>query len=166
MGRAGLLHIVKSLTLADRESLLGLTPDLNDAPITTAAEIQVLMTHLTSQEFVSSDTTELDLTAIVLKLQRNSLSAAVTAIVTPAMPVAKLVSKFVTSMPDPAFSQGIATELARKYAELAVPADDPDAIFGNLIEYVLGEHSLKPKFFWAAAGIVTHYFELCDVFQH
>lgn len=164
-GRAGLWDIVKKLSLADREALLGIVPDLNDAPITTAAEIQVLMKHLGRHDLVMSDTVDLDLTAIAEKLHRNRLSDAVTSMVKPAMPVAKLVREFVTSMPDPTFSQAIAVDLAGKYTDVATSADDPDVIFGSLIDYVLGEHRPEPRFFWAAAGIVTHYFELCDIFE-
>jgi len=163
MNPAGLWDIVKALSLADREALLGCVPDLNDAPTTTAVEIQSLMHFLGIHGFVQSDTTNLDLTAIAEKLQRNRLSAAITATVTIAMPVAKLVREFVTSMPNPDFSQSIAVDLAGKYTEFAALTDDPDVIFSNLVEYVLGEHHLK--FYWAAAGIVTHYFELCDVFE-
>jgi hypothetical protein len=165
MGRAGLWDVFKRLPLADREALLGAVPDIADAPTTTAAEIQVLMKHLGRLDAVMSDTADLDLTAIAEKLRRNRLSDAVTSLVKPALPVAKLVEKFVTSMPDPGFSRVVAAELAERYNELAASADGSDAIFGGLIEYVLGEHRLDPKFFWAAVGIVTHYFELCDVFE-
>ncbi len=165
MGRAGLWSVVKGLSLADREALLGVVPDLADVPTTTAAEIQVLMKHLGRPGAVESDTADLDLTAIAEKLRRNRLSDAVTSWVKPALPVAKLVERFVTSMPDPDFSQVVAAELAARYTELAGSADDPDAIFGGLIKYVLGEHYLDPRFFWAAVGIVTYYFELCDVFE-
>jgi len=165
IGPAGLWDIVQKLSLADREALLGVVPDLNDVPTTTAAEIQVLMTHLGSHSTVFSGPVDLDLTAIVEKLQRNRLSAAVSAIIKPAIPVARLVGKFVTSMPEPAFSEAIAMDLARRYNELAASADEPDVIFGNLIEYVLGDHRPEPRLFWAAAGIVTHYFELCDLFE-
>ncbi len=165
MGPAGLWDVVKRLSLADREALLGIVPDLADAPTTTAAEIQVLMKHLGRLDTVISDTADLDLTAIAEKLRRNRLSDAVTSLVTPAVPVARLVGKFVTSMPDPGFSQVVAAELAGKYTELADSMDDSDKIFGGLIDYVLGEHRLEPKLFWAAVGIVTHYFELCDVFE-
>ena len=165
MGRAGLWDVVKRLSLADREALLGIVPDLADAPMTTAAEIQVLMKHLGRLGAVMSDTADLDLTAIAEKLRKNRLSDAVTSLVRPALPLAKLVEKFVTSMPDPGFSQVIAAELAGRYNELAASADGSDVIFFGLIEYVLGEHRLEPKFFWAAVGIVTHYFELCDVFE-
>jgi hypothetical protein len=85
--------------------------------------------------------------------------------VRPAIPVVKLGREFVTSMPDPGFSQAIAVDLAGRYTALAASTNDPDVIFGSLVEYVSGEHRLEPRFFWAAAGIVTHYFELCDIFE-
>lgn len=165
LGRAGLWDIIKPLSLADREALLGIVPDLKDAPMTTAAEIQVLMKHLVKHGAVASDDDRFDLTAIAEKLVRNRLSDAVTNMLKPALPVARLVREFVTSMPDPGFSQLVALDLANRYTELASSTDDPDAIFGSLVKYVLGDHGLQPKFFWAAAGIVTHYFELCEVFE-
>jgi len=165
MGRAGLWDIVKGLSLADRESLLGIVPDLSAAPMTTAIEIQVLMKHFGQQAPAMVDAGDLDLTAIAEKLQRNHLSEAVTSMVKPSVPVARLVHKFVTGMPEPGFSQAIAFELAEKYKEFAASTDDPDGIFGRIIEYVLADHRLEPKFFWAAAGIVTYYFELCDIFE-
>jgi hypothetical protein len=164
MSRAGLWDIVKSLPLRERVSLLGPVPELTAVPATTAVEIQVLMKHL-GRQTATIDDPNFDLTAIAEKLQRNRLSAAVTNTVRPAVPVAKLVREYVTSMPAPDFSQAIATDLASKYREIAGTSDDPDVIFGILVEYVSGEHRVDPKFFWAAAGIVTHYFELCEVFE-
>jgi hypothetical protein len=165
IGRAGLWDVVKKLPLGDREALLGAVPDMADAPTTTAAEIQVLMKHLGRLGAVTSDTADLDLTAIAEKLRRNRLSDAVASLVRHSLPVAKLVERFVTSMPDPGFSQAVAAELAGRYKELAASTDGSDVIFFGLIEYTLGEHRLDPKLFWAAVGIVTHCFELCDVFE-
>ncbi len=165
IGRDGLWRIVRDLALADREALLGVVPSQTDAPMTTAAEIQVLVKHLGCRGTASSDTVDLNLTAISEKLQRNRLSEAVTSMVRPAMPVARLVREFVTSMPDPGFSQTIAADLARRYRELAASTDDPDKIFGGLVEYVSGEHRAEPRYFWAAAGIIVHYFELCEIFE-
>ena len=165
MGRAGLWRIVRDLSPTDRDSLLGIVPDLSAAPITTAVEIQVLMNYLGRQTPTTEETATFDLTPIAEKLQRNRLSEAVTNMVMPSVPVARLVHKFVTGMPDPGFSQTIAFDLAGRYKELAASTDDPDVIFGSIIEYVLGEHHLEPKFFWAAVGIVTYYFELCDIFE-
>ncbi len=165
IGRAGLWDIVKDLPLADRQGLLGIVPGLSVAQVTTAIEIQILMKYLGRQTPIAEDPTNFDLTAIAEKLQRNRLSEAVTNMVMPSVPVAKLVHKFVTGMPDPGFSQTIASDLAAKYKELAASTDDPDVIFGSIVEYVLGEHHLEPRFFWAAVGIVTYYFELCDIFE-
>jgi hypothetical protein len=165
LGRVGLWKIVRALALADREALLGVVPNPTDAPMTTAAEIQVLMKHLGRIGPVVSDTGDLNLTAIAEKRQRNRLSESVANMVRPAMPVARLVREFVTSMPDPDFAQAIAIDLAGRYSALASAVDNPDVIFGSLVEYVLGEYRLEPRFFWAAAGIVAHYFELCDVFE-
>jgi hypothetical protein len=165
IGREGLWDIVRTLPVSDRESLLGVAPDLNDVPRTTAAEIQVLMKHLSSHRSMASNVSDLDLTAIAEKLKRNNLSAVVSKTVMPAVPIAKLVREYVTSMPDPAFSQAIADVLAAKYAELAGSGADADVIFGNLVEYAQGDRLGDLKFFWAAAGIVTHYFELCDIFE-
>lgn len=165
MGRDRLWQIVKGLSLADRQSLLGVVPDLNAAPITTAAEIQVLMNYLGKQVLSAVDASDLGLTAIAEKLRRNRLSEAVTNLVKPSLPVARLVHKFVTGMPDPGFTEAIALQLAGQYKEFAASTDDSDVIFGSIIEYVMGEHNLEPKFFWAAAGIVTYYFELCDIFE-
>jgi hypothetical protein len=165
IGRAGLWDIVKGLSLNDREALLGIVPDLRDVPMTTAAEIQVLMKHLVKSGTVASEDDSFDLTAITDKLARNRLSVAVTNMIKPALPVARLVREYVTSMPDPGFSQVVALDLASHYAEIAPSTNDSDVIFGSLVKYVLGDHDSEPKFFWAAAGIVTHYFELCDVFE-
>ena len=123
------------------------------------------MKHLGKQTAGLPQDTSFDLTAISDKLARNRLSAAVTNTVRPAMPVARLVRDYVTRMPDPSFSEFIAIDLASKYRELAESVNDPDVIFGSLVDYVLGEQRVDPKFFWAAAGIVAHYFELCDVFE-
>jgi hypothetical protein len=165
MGRAGLWDIVKELPLPDRQALLGPVPALSMATTTTAAEIQVLMTYLGRQMSVANDTEGFDLTAIAEKLRRNRLSEAVTNMVMPSVPVANLVRKYVTGMPDPGFSHAIAFQLGEEYGKLAASTDDPDVIFGSVVEYVLGEHRLEPKFFWAAVGIVTYYFELCDIFE-
>lgn len=165
MGREGLWEIVRSLEEADRVALLGVVPEIADAPQTTAAEIQVLMRHLGKHTAQLTLEADLDLTAIGEKLSRNGLSGAVDRTVRPAVPVAKLVRDYVTHMPDPAFSEAVALDLAGRYREFASASEDADVVFGRLVDYVLGEQRTDPKFYWAAAGIVTHYFELCEIFE-
>ena len=166
MGREGLWRIVKQLPLADRIAILGPVPDPSDAAMTTAFEVQVLMKHLGKQTASLPDDPSFDLTAISEKLRRNGLSEAVTNMVRPAMPVARLVQDYVTMMPDPRFSESVAVDLAARYKELTDSSDVPDVVFGSLVNYVLGDRRDDPKFIWVAAGIFAHYFELCDVFEH
>lgn len=165
MGPEGLWKVVRGLPLSDRESMLGVVPSLSAAVSTTAAEIQVLMWHLGEQGPPAAETADLDLTAIAQKLERNHLSSAVSGIVMPSVPVARLVRKFVDGMPEPSFSEAIASALAKKYEEISASTEDPDTIFGGILEYVRGDHRESPKLFWAAAGIVSYYFELCDIFE-
>lgn len=165
MGREGLWQIVKQLSMEDRVAILGPVPELSAVPVTTAAEIQVLMKHLGKKTASLPEDPTFDLTAIAEKLAKNRLSAAVAMTVRPAMPVARLVRQFVTSMPDPDFSESIASDLASKYRELAETTHDPDVVFASLVDYVVGDRRLDPKFFWAATGIVAHYFELCELFE-
>jgi hypothetical protein len=40
----------------------------------------------------------------------------------------------------------------------------PDEVFGELVE--IARHGNKSSLgYWAAVGIITHYFELCDIFD-
>lgn len=165
MGRQGLWLIVSQLPLLDRIAILGPVPALSDVPATTAAEIQVLLRHLDRQTGILPDPSDFDLTAISEKLTRNRLSGFVTMTLRPALPVAHLVREYVTRTPDPGFSQSIASDLASRYRQLSELTDNPDVIFSGLIDYVQGGLRTDLKFFWAAAGIVAHYFELCDVFE-
>jgi hypothetical protein len=164
MGPEGLWKLVGKLSLHDRISLFGAVPEISSATETTAVEIQMLLNHLSASPLVSLEENDLALTAIADKLQRNRLSIALTAMLKPAIPVAKLVGKFVTGMPDPNFSRIIAARLAEKYNELTASVSDPDAIFAGLVDYLLAG-PLNGRLYWAAMGIVAYYFELCDIFE-
>ena len=85
--------------------------------------------------------------------------------VMPSVPVANLVPSTFRECLTQAYSHGITLKLQKYSRSFAASAGDPDVIFGSVVEYVLGEHRLEPKFFWAAVGIVTYYFELCDIFE-
>ncbi|MFC1834496.1 hypothetical protein ACFL2Q_07155 [Thermodesulfobacteriota bacterium] len=43
--------------------------------------------------------------------------------------------------------------------------DSPDQIFRGLVDYVSRGRAHDGKVLGAATGIVTHYFELCDIFE-
>jgi hypothetical protein len=42
---------------------------------------------------------------------------------------------------------------------------EADAIYVGLVEYVIGDATKTQELFWAAAGIVTYYFQICDIFE-
>src|SRR5581483_4253724 len=129
----------------------------------TAAEIKTLLTFLTARE-LTVDSANFDLTDIAEKLRKNGFSPSVRAFVMPAIPVARMVQDYLTRHPDPDYSSRAAQALVEEYQKLTGPdgINDPDEVFWKLVHYT-ASHDLKdhPKKFWAAVGIVSHYFELC-----
>jgi hypothetical protein len=165
--RQRLWTIVKALSVEIRSELLGAPPQLGAPPDATPAEIKVLLNFLTGQPLkVNDDSVVFDLTDIAEKLQKNGLSDSVRAVVTPAVPVARMVQDYITRHPDPDYSSRAAQALVAKYQELvAAGIADSDQIFWNLLNYTAGDDLREPKRFWASAGIVSYYFELCDIFE-
>ena len=86
-------------------------------------------------------------------------------LVTPAIPVARLVSNYVARHPDADFSTHVADALAAEYRNLASQSIEPDEIFWKLLSFTAGGSPTETKTFWAALGIVGYYFELCDIFE-
>lgn len=162
--RERLWKVVKQLGLSDRESILGLVPRVTEVTKTTSAEIETLLNHLCRQTF-EHEITGLDITPIAEKLSRNNLSASVTAIVKPAVPVARLVCKYVTKHPDPYFGPSISHELHGRYTAIAGSGVSPDSIFFQLLQFVQKGNGEGLQAFWAGAGILTYFFELCDIFE-
>jgi len=138
-------------------------PDIADAPTTTAAEIQVLMKHLGRLDAVMSDTADLDLTAIAEKLRRNRLSDAVTSLVKPAC---RWQSLWKSSSP------ACPTLVSRGWLRLSWPKGTTNLLLRRMVptrssvsnRIRVRRTSLDPSFS-GGSWIVTHYFELCDVFE-
>jgi hypothetical protein len=163
--REHLWVIVKGLPHDVRIELLGHIPKVGVAPDMTAMEIKTLLTFLAARDF-TTDSANFDLTDIAEKLQNNGLSASVRALVTPAVPIAKIVQSYLTRHPDPEYSSRAARALVEEYQRLAVSGlKDADEVFWKILQYVASNDLNDPKRFWAALGIVSHYFELCDIFE-
>jgi hypothetical protein len=164
--RDHLWTLVKALSEETRTELLGATPpQINDAADTTPAEIKVLLNFLTARD-LTVDAINFDLTDIAEKLQKNGLSDVVRSLVTPALPVARMVSDYLTRHPDPDYSTRAAQALVAEYQRLVVTdSGDPDEIFWKIVQYAASGDVRDSKKFWAAIGIVSHYFELCDIFD-
>jgi hypothetical protein len=164
-GRERLWTIVKAFSNEARSEILGVAPHPGAPQDTTPADIQILLNFLTRQP-LKLDSTGFDLTEISEKLQKNKLSDSVRALVTPAVPIARMVQDYIGRHPDPDYSSRVANALATEYQRLVASGiADPDQIFWMLAKYTAGNDVKDPKRFWAALGIVSYYFELCDIFE-
>lgn len=163
--RETLWRIVQQLTPQQRVELLGPVPQVTAAAETTAAEVASLLEYLVRQQPGIDVPESFDLTALADKLDRNHLTNAVRAWVQTALPVAKLVEDYTRRHPDIEFSSLVARSLAAKYQDIKENGNpESDVIFGALVDYI-ARGQRDPRLQWAAAGIVTHYFELCEVFE-
>jgi hypothetical protein len=164
--REHLWKVTKALPEEIRTELLGVAPPrLGLASDTTPAEIKVLLNFLTARE-LNHDVVNFDLTDIAEKLNKNCLSDSVRALVTPAMPVARMVQDYMVRHPDPEYSGRAAQALVVEYQRLmASGVTDSDEAFWKLLHYTAGNNLNDPKKFWASLGIVSHYFQLCDIFK-
>lgn len=166
--REHLWRIVRDLPCADRNALLEPVPMVEDILRTTAAEIQVLLKYLAKTVRPSGDSTT-SLLAILSKLELNQLGPDIRAFVEPGLMVASTVGLYLSHHPDPDFNRTVSESLAAKYAELATEhPNDSEQVFFALIRWVQnGEpgYASQPRYFWGAVGIVSHYFELCDIFE-
>lgn len=163
-GREALWKIVAAFSLTDRTELLGIVPEPSAAADTTAAEIQVLLGYLVRQDF-SLQETGLELTELREKITKNRLSDSMVAMIKPAVPVSSIVEGYANRHPDTDFSALVASILSEKYTALKGAGGEADQIFWDLVAYVNHGPTSDAKTFWAAVGIVTHYFQLCDIFE-
>ena len=101
------------------------------------------------------------------KLDKNKLNKRIQVLVRDAMPIAKIVEDYTNRHPDIEYSGIVAQVLSRKYYSLLEgESKDANSMFFSLIDFVYSTREIdQDKFFWASVGIVSHYFELCDIFE-
>jgi hypothetical protein len=78
-----------------------------------------------------------------------------------------MVDDYLARHPDPEYSGHAAQALIEEYQRIVADGSvtDPDQVFWGLVRYTASNDLSDHKGLWAALGIVTHYFELCDVFE-
>jgi hypothetical protein len=77
-----------------------------------------------------------------------------------------MVQDYISRHPDPDYSSRAVQSLVAEYHRLiAAGTMNSDQLFGELLHYVASNDLKEPKRVWAAAGIITYYFELCDMFE-
>lgn len=162
--REALWVIVKTdLTAQQRAELLGPVPV---PATTTAAEIRTVLNWLveTGPEPIEPDE-GFESTALGKKIELNKLSDQVAKLIGRALPVASEVERYVSGSYDSAFSSKVASRLIALYQRLEVLEDDPDRIFVALVDEVAEGSARTAAEWWGAVGIVSYYFELCDIFK-
>jgi hypothetical protein len=77
-----------------------------------------------------------------------------------------MVQDYMAKHPDPEYSGRAAQALATEYQRLTAGAlADSDEVFWKLLHFTASNDLRESKRFWAALGIVSHYFQLCDIFE-
>jgi hypothetical protein len=162
-GRDNLWDLVKELTLQQRAELLGSVP----VPMqTTAAEIRTVLNWLTESGLEPVEPAEgFEHTALADKIELNKLSGRVATLIARSMPVATEVERYVSNSHDRNFSAKVAAILIAQYERLEVLEDEPDKIFVALVDGVASAPHPSAAEWWGAVGIVSYYFELCDIFK-
>jgi len=164
-GREALWQITANLSSEDRVDILGVVPSPHAATETSAAEIQTLLNYLAKRD-MALPLDNLELTELAEKIKKNKLSEYVSIMIRTALPIAREVETYTRKHPDINHSEIVASHLVDKYKTLTKTTGiDPDMIFGGLVKYVANKQMDQPKYYWAAIGIVTHYFQLCELFE-
>jgi hypothetical protein len=104
-------------------------------------------------------------TALSDKIDVNALSERVASLVGRSLPIVRDVERYVKNNVDGYFNAKVASRLVAEYERLSVSEPTPDAVFVGLVDFVAEGSDSTQEQFWAAVGIVSHYFELCDIFK-
>ncbi len=157
---------VVRLTVQQRAELLGAAPELAAANRTTAAEVATLLNWLAEQPVGPVDIDEgFGQTALADKISVNDLSDRIVSLVGRSLPIVSEVSRYVHGNVDGGFNRKVARRLVAEYERQSALNDNPDAVFVELVDHVVGTSAPTQEQFWAAVGVVSHYFELCDIFK-
>lgn len=164
-GREALWDRVKTLGEPDRVTLFGPAPSLTSVIETSAGEVQTLLNYLVEQPIPDLDE-DLGHVELAEKMDRNDFNDAVRLLIRAGFPVVKTVGYYVSNHPDMRFSQRVAVLLNERYEEFkATIGDDSSDVFTALVDSLADGHNAPAPEYWAAVGVVAHYFELCDIFE-
>jgi hypothetical protein len=148
-----------------RASLLGPPRRADSAAHVTAVEIQTVLNFLASGPVGPDPEDSFEITDLKPKLEKNRLSAQIETIAGRAIPIAREVERYLARSYDPDFMARVGSRLIGRYQELVGEGITGDPAFIDLIEFAMEGRGRGDRNFWGAAGIVTYYFEICDVFE-
>lgn len=127
------------------------------------AELEVLAKYLMSSTATSKAVLSYSLLKIDEKIQKNSLQM-FNGYITMGLSSNSTIDDYLNKHPDPLFSTKLTNIMASKYQELKSHGLDNEGIFSELWEFASGR---KSDFSYKAAGlgILTYFFEKCEVFE-
>jgi len=157
--------VVEQLNNEQRVSLLGPVPRVESANATTAVEIQTVLNFLSDQPVGPEPDDSFDITDLKPKLEKNRLSPEIETLAGRALPIAQEVERYVNGSYDGQLSSRVGSRLIARYRELTALGVSGDQAFIDLVDFSTGDRGRPETFFWGAAGIVTYYFQICDIFE-
>lgn len=159
-----LWKVIETLSSFQKTDLLGVVPMINTFTEITRAEVSVLLEFLAKQES-KEQVDDLELLGISEKLDKNGFSNEVKNLIKICLPMTEDIEGYLAKHPDAEVQEKIADVMVEKYQEFSKNSADSDSIIWQLIQYVQSPKSNSQKHFFAAVGIVAHYFHLCDIFE-
>lgn len=137
------------------ESLRAVMPEI------TFAELEVIVKYLVAVPISDSNITVIPPHE---KIRRNNLSSEVGNLITTGMIQKKQVEKYLNENPDYNFSERLRAGFVKKYRELKSDSLEGDALFYALLEFASNSSS-DFKMQSAGLSVLTHFFEICEVFE-
>lgn len=127
------------------------------------AELEVLAKYLVSHTTSEQTTSSFSLLKIDVKIKKNSLQE-VQKYITMGLSSNFTIEDYLNRHPDQSFATQLTNIIAQKYKELKLQGFDSYEIFYELWTFASGNHT---DFSYKAAGlgILTYFFEKCEVFE-
>lgn len=127
------------------------------------AELEVLAKYLMSSATPMQNAQSYSLLKIDEKIKKNSLQR-VQMYITMGLSSNYTIDDYLNKHPDPLFATQLTNIMAQKYQELKMNGLDNEEIFNDLWDFASG---MQSDFSYKAAGlgILTYFFEKCEVFE-
>lgn len=127
------------------------------------AELEVLAKYLISSVAPIQNNQSYSLLRIDEKIKKNSLQG-VQKYITMGLSSNTTINDYLNKHPDPLFATQLTNIMAQKYQELKTSDLDNEEIFNELWDFASG---MQSDFSYKAAGlgILTYFFEKCEVFE-
>lgn len=130
-------------------------------PEITFSELEVIVKYLVAVPISDSNITVIPPHE---KIRRNNLSSEVGNLITTGMIQKKQVEKYLNENPDYNFSERLRAGFVKKYKELKSDGLEDDSLFYALLEFA-SNNSSDFKMQSAGLSVLTHFFEICEVFE-